>query len=214
MDEIDGGSNTQEEVVQDVFSFLDTFFHHALYCFNVYPRGIFQKRLKFGAVTFKTIHYELHNYIAKCTSSLKPLLQRNLLSAVELVFIGKMAEVLSKLTLNVKIGSHRRVFDGRSRLQLHKIFQTILLQLSQYSDREPLNGNAESFRLHIIPCCSITNSQLLELQNQSFRFLDISSSEQEENAVSTFESSAISKSSCEFASLSMVVSVIKHVEGT
>lgn len=204
----------QEELVEDVFSFLDAFCHHALYCFRVYPSGIFQKRLKFGAVAFKTIHPELHNYIAKCTNSLKPLLQRNLLSAIEIVFIGKMAEVLSKLTLVVKTGRQHCVFDDQSRLQLHKTFQKILLQLSQSIENRTLSKDAESFRLNIIPSTSITNSQLLELQNQSFRFLDISADEERANVSSTLVSSALTKSSCEHLSFSVVISIVKPVATT
>ena len=211
MDGNNGDNRLKDELIEDVLSFLDTFCHHALYCFKVYPHGVFQKRLKFGAVAFKTTHRELHNYLQSCSSSLKPLLLRDLLASLEIVFIGKMAEVLYKVTLDIKLGDHQNIFDVNSRLQLHKMFQSILLKLSQFSDQSKLKEIFESFRIQVVPSIYITNSQLLEFQNQSFRFLDITGREENSNANCIgFESSAIMRSNCDLLSLSLVVSDAKN----
>ena len=183
-------------LVNEIAAFLDVSVNQFLFLSNVYPRGIFSKRSKYGAIVHRIRFKEIETYITTCIENTLPLIKHNLLKSFCIISVCKSGKPIEQLTIGMD--DLKDTYNDLTRLQ--SLFQSCILKLNQNFETTS-SFRPETFRIEIEIKENTRRAELFELQNQNFRFVDITNEKRKTYSVDAAAIHSEKISSCVSISL-------------
>ncbi|XP_046854215.1 mitotic spindle assembly checkpoint protein MAD2B-like [Xenia sp. Carnegie-2017] len=97
-------ANGRNDASDILCEFLEVAVHFILYMREVYPAGIFEKRMKYNVAVQMSCHPELNQYIQNVLYSIKPCLEKGEVEKFAVAIIDKELHPLERFVFEIKSG--------------------------------------------------------------------------------------------------------------
>ncbi|XP_062505386.1 mitotic spindle assembly checkpoint protein MAD2B-like isoform X3 [Corticium candelabrum] len=113
-----------------IAEFLEVAIHQILYCRNVYPRELFERRQLYQVPVHMSCHPELNSYIVDVISSVKVLLLKTQLDKVAVVLSNKDDKPVERFIFSFVLYDENAVSEDWHLLRVEMALRDFLLKIS------------------------------------------------------------------------------------
>lgn len=138
-------------LVKCLLDFFEVSVHTILYVRNIYPRSIFEKRLKYNVPVWMSRHRDVNSYIVRALQNSKQLLEQGLVEKIVVPITGPDLDVQESFVFSLS-----SYFSGPE-IKLHSLersFRTILTKLNLVENKlrslHTIPDGSRSFKIAIV----------------------------------------------------------------